>query len=62
MRSPCCLCVCMCVPPINFRLPELIFMELGMFVMAPEPISSVMPTLQPLKLHYYLIDFMMHTY
>jgi hypothetical protein len=29
MRSPCCLCVCMCIPPDNFRTPVLDFMKLG---------------------------------
>jgi hypothetical protein len=38
MRSPCCLCVC--IPPINFKMPEPIFMKLGMCIMAPEPIST----------------------
>jgi hypothetical protein len=41
MRSPCCLCVCMSVnPAINFRMPEPIIMKLGMYMMAPEPIST----------------------
>jgi hypothetical protein len=34
MRSPCCLCV----SPINFWMPEPIFMKLHMYIMAPEPI------------------------
>jgi hypothetical protein len=40
MRSPCCLCVCES-PPINFWMPEPIFMKVGMYVMAHEPISAV---------------------
>jgi hypothetical protein len=35
VRSPCCLCVC-----INFWVPEPICMKLGMYPMAPEPIST----------------------
>jgi hypothetical protein len=45
MRSPCFLCVCVCVsmyPPINFWMPESIFMKLGIYIMAPEPISTAM--------------------
>jgi hypothetical protein len=39
MLSPCCLCVC--VPPfINFWMPELIFIKLRMYIMAPETIST----------------------
>jgi hypothetical protein len=34
------LSVCLCNPPIHFRMPEPIFMKLGMYVMAPEPIST----------------------
>jgi hypothetical protein len=37
MRSPRCLCVC--VSPINFWMPEPIFMKLGMNGMASEPVS-----------------------
>jgi hypothetical protein len=35
-RSPCCLCI----PPINFWMPEPNFMKLGMHIMAPGPIST----------------------
>jgi hypothetical protein len=35
------LSVCLWVPPNNFWMPELIFMKLGMYIMAPEPIASV---------------------
>jgi hypothetical protein len=38
MRSPCCLCVCEC--PHQFLIPELIFMKLGKYVMATEPVST----------------------
>jgi hypothetical protein len=34
------LSVCLCVPPINFWMPEPIFMKLGMYVMEPESIST----------------------
>jgi hypothetical protein len=34
------LSVLLCIPPINFIMPELIFMKLGMHIMAPEPIST----------------------
>jgi hypothetical protein len=40
MLSPCCLCVYMCIPPINFLLLEPVCMKLGIYVMAPEPIST----------------------
>jgi hypothetical protein len=43
MRSPCCLCVyvpvCFYMLPINFLMSELVFMKLGMYIMAPEPVS-----------------------
>jgi hypothetical protein len=39
MRSRCCLCVCV-YPPINFWMPEPIFMKLGTYITAPEPISK----------------------
>jgi hypothetical protein len=39
MRSTCCLCVCES-PLINFWKPEQIFMKLGMYIVAPEPIST----------------------
>jgi hypothetical protein len=34
------LSVCVCVPPINFWMPEPIFMKLGTYITAPEPISA----------------------
>jgi hypothetical protein len=34
------LCVCVS-PPINFQVPEPIFIKLGMYIMACEPISTV---------------------
>jgi hypothetical protein len=39
MWSPCCLCVCESTP-INFLIPEPIFMKLGIYIMAPEPVSA----------------------
>jgi hypothetical protein len=38
MRSPCCLPAC--ESPVNFWTPEPIFMKLGMYTMAPQPIST----------------------
>jgi hypothetical protein len=32
--------VCVCIPTINFWMPEPIFMKLGMYIMAPEPIAT----------------------
>jgi hypothetical protein len=37
MRSRCCLCV---YPPINFWMPEPIFIKLGTYITATEPIST----------------------
>jgi hypothetical protein len=34
-----CLCVCMCIALINFWTAESIFIKLGMYIKAPEPIS-----------------------
>jgi hypothetical protein len=31
-------CLCLWIPPINFRMLEPIFMKIGMYIMAPEPI------------------------
>jgi hypothetical protein len=31
MQSLCSLCVCMCIPPINFRMAKPVFMKLGMY-------------------------------
>jgi hypothetical protein len=39
MRSPCILCVFVS-PCINLWMPEPIFMKLGMYIMAPEPILT----------------------
>jgi hypothetical protein len=36
MRSPCCLCI----PPLNFRIHEPVFMKLGKYITTPEPIST----------------------
>jgi hypothetical protein len=50
------LSVCRCIPPNNFWLPEPIFMNLGMYIMAPEPILMVYfinPTHQSLCLYVY---------
>jgi hypothetical protein len=34
------LSACLCIPHINFWMPEPIFIKLGMYIMAPEPIST----------------------
>jgi hypothetical protein len=34
--------VCVSPPPINFRMAEPIFMKLSMYIMAPEPINSIL--------------------
>jgi hypothetical protein len=38
MRTPCSLCLCMHII-ISFWMAEPIFMQLGMYIMAPKPIS-----------------------
>jgi hypothetical protein len=38
MRSRCCLC-----HPINFSMPEPIFMKLDTYIMAPQLISTAYP-------------------
>jgi hypothetical protein len=55
IQSPCCLYVCES-PPINFWMPEPIFMKPGMYIMAPEPISMayfINPSHQSLCLYVY---------
>jgi hypothetical protein len=55
MRSPCCLCVCES-RTINLRMPQPIFIKLGMYIMAPEPISTVCfinPSHQSVCLYVY---------
>jgi hypothetical protein len=50
------LSVCLCIPSINFRMPEPIFMKLDMYIVAPEPISMVYfinPSHQPVCLYVY---------
>jgi hypothetical protein len=34
------LSVCLYIPYMQFRMPDSIFMQLGMYIMAPEPIST----------------------
>jgi hypothetical protein len=53
MWSPCCLGI----PPINFWMAEPVFMQLGMYIMAPEPISTayfINPCHQSVCLYVYL--------
>jgi hypothetical protein len=35
-----CVSACLCIPPINFRTPEPVFIKLGTYITAPEPIST----------------------
>jgi hypothetical protein len=42
-RAVCdCVSACLCIPPrpVNFRMPEPIYINLYMYIMAPEPISA----------------------
>jgi hypothetical protein len=32
--------VCLCIPPMNFSVPEPIYIKLGIYIMAPESIST----------------------
>jgi hypothetical protein len=50
MRSLCCLCVCMHMPPMNFWMPETVFMKLYMYAMTPEPISKAASRIPPTSL------------
>jgi hypothetical protein len=48
-----------CIPPINFRMPEPVFMKLGMYIMAPEHISMVYfinPSHQTVCLYVYITN------
>jgi hypothetical protein len=57
MRSPCCLCVCES-HPINYLMTEPNFMELGMYIMKPGPISTtyyINPSHQSVCLYVYPI-------
>jgi hypothetical protein len=48
--------VCVYVPHIKFWMPELIFMKLGMYAMAPEPILTayfINPAHQSVCLYVY---------
>jgi hypothetical protein len=40
MKVPCCLCVCVSPLPVNFWMPEPIFMKLGMYMMTREAIRK----------------------
>jgi hypothetical protein len=56
MQSPCCLCVCESSTPINFWMPEPVFMKIYMHIMAPEPITKayfINPSHQSLCLYVY---------
>jgi hypothetical protein len=72
MQSPCCVCVCLCLSlsvcvcvwdslPINFRMPESVFMKLGMYIMTPEPISAayfINPSHQSVCLCVFLVKLL----
>jgi hypothetical protein len=48
--------MCLCNPPLNFWMAEPVFMELGMYIMAPEPISTayfINPSHQYVCLYVY---------
>jgi hypothetical protein len=51
------VCVCLCIPsPINFWMPEPIFMKLGTYISAPQPISTAYlknPSHQSVCLYVY---------
>jgi hypothetical protein len=52
------LCVCLYIPHINFRMAEPVFMKLGMYIMAPELISTecfINPSLNSVCLRVYLL-------
>jgi hypothetical protein len=60
MRSPCCLCVCVS-SPINCWMPETIFVKLGMYIMAPEPIWTaffINPSHQSVCLYVYPLSLL----
>jgi hypothetical protein len=55
MRSPCCLCF-RALPPINFWMPESIFIKGGTYITSPEPISAVYlinPSHRAVRLYVY---------
>jgi hypothetical protein len=52
--------VCLCIPPINFWMPEHMFMKLGMYIVAPELISAayfINPSHQSVCLYVYPSTF-----
>jgi hypothetical protein len=58
MRSRCCVCACLCIPPVNFWMPEPIFMKLGtyVYVTALNPVSTAWlknPSHQSVCLYVY---------
>jgi hypothetical protein len=53
MRPPCSLCVCI-THPINFQMREPLFVELGMYIMAPEPLSSAYFMNPSISLCFYM--------
>jgi hypothetical protein len=51
-----CVSTCLYFPPLNFSMSELIFMTLGMHIMAPELITTaflINPSHQPACLYVY---------
>jgi hypothetical protein len=48
--------VCLRIPPINFWMAEPVFMKLGVYIMAPEPIwtaYSINPSRESVCLYLY---------
>jgi hypothetical protein len=61
MRSRCYPCVRLRIPPINFWTPEPIFMKLGTYITAPEPISMgwlKIPSHQSVCLYVYPLSLL----
>jgi hypothetical protein len=62
MRSRYCPCVCVSAyppPPINFWTPEPIFMKLGTYITAPEPISTAWLKAPPTRLCLYVYPLLL---
>jgi hypothetical protein len=52
--------LCLCIPPINFRMPEPMFIKLGIYILAPEPISTayfINPSHHSVSLYVYPLIF-----
>jgi hypothetical protein len=55
------VCLCVCVsPPIYFRMAEPVFIKFGLYIMAPEPLSTtyfINPSHQSVCLYVYSFIF-----